>query len=163
MDDDRQVPEVATDKTGDTTADGPATTHDREAEPGAAGREDPDAGRLTGRRDLPDERRPGGHVRLPMQRIGELIPAAARHLGLEEELRAARARVTWEALVGERVPAAVGESRLVGIDGQALLVEVETPIVGQELRLRSADLLAAFRASPGGFAASSLRVRVRPG
>lgn len=123
---------------------------------------DPDAGRISGRRDLPDERRPGGHARLPMQRIGELIPAAARHLGLEEELRTARARATWEALVGERVPAAAGESRLVGIDGQALLVEVDTPIVGQELRLRSADLLAAFRASPGGFAASSLRVRVRP-
>ena len=170
MDDEREVA---------AAPDATAAARDREAEPDAAdatdatgdatgdanpnGREDRDAGRLTGRRDLPDERRPGGHARLPMQRIGELIPAAARHLGLEEELRTARARVTWEALVGERVPAAAGESRLVGIDGQALLVEVDTPIVGQELRLRSADLLAAFRASPGGFAASSLRVRVRPG
>ena len=128
-----------------------------------AGAEAPDDGRITGRRDLPDERRPGGHPRLPMQRIGELIPAAARHLGLEEELRTARARTTWEAIVGERVPAAAGESRLVGIDDAALLVEVDTPIVGQELRLRSADLLAAFRAAPGGFPASSLRVRVRHG
>jgi hypothetical protein len=124
---------------------------------------DRDAGRLAGRRDLPDERRPGGHPRLPMQRIGELIPAAARHLGLEEELRIARASATWLAIVGERVPAAAGESRLVGIDGSALLVEVDTPIVGQGLRLRSADLLAAFRAAPGGFPASSLRVRVRHG
>jgi hypothetical protein len=124
---------------------------------------DRDAGRLGGRRDLPDERRPGGHVRLPMQRIGELIPAAARHLGLEEELRTARARTTWDAIVGERVPAATGESRLVGIDGSDLLVEADTPIVGQELRMRSMDLLTAFRGSPGGFPATALRIRVRHG
>ena len=124
---------------------------------------DPDAGRLDGRRDLPDERRPGGHPRLPMQRIGELIPAAARHLGLEDELRTARARTTWDALVGERVPAAAGENRLVGIDGNDLLVEADSSIVGQELRMRSAELLGAFRGSPGGFAASSLRIRVRHG
>jgi hypothetical protein len=125
--------------------------------------EDRDLGRLDGRRDLADERRPGGHARLPMQRIGELIPAAARHLGLEEELRTARARTTWDAIVGERVPAASGESRLVGIDGSDLLVEADSPIVGQELRMRSADLLAAFRGSPGGFQAAALRVRVRHG
>ena len=98
-----------------------------------------------------------------MQRIGELIPAAARHLGLEDELRTARARTTWDALVGERVPAAAGENRLVGIDGNDLLVEADTPIVGQELRMRSAELLGAFRGSPGGFAASALRIRVRHG
>jgi Dna[CI] antecedent, DciA len=143
-----------------------------EAEPEALGnadaeteatQPDPDAGRLAGRRDLPDERRPGGHPRLPMQRIGELIPAAARHLGLDEELRTARARATWDALVGERVPAAAGENRLVGIDGNDLLVEADTPIVGQELRMRSGELLGAFRGSPGGFPASSLRIRVRRG
>jgi predicted nucleic acid-binding Zn ribbon protein len=98
-----------------------------------------------------------------MQRIGELIPAAARHLGLEEELRTARARSTWEAIVGERVPAAAGECRLMGLDGLALLVEVDSPMVGQELRLRSAVLLAAFRAAPGAPPATSLRIRVRPG
>ena len=98
-----------------------------------------------------------------MQRIGELIPAAARHLGLEDELRTARARTTWDALVGERVPAAAGENRLVGIDGNDLLVEADTPIVGQELRMRSAELLGAFRGSPGGFPASALRIRVRHG
>lgn len=146
--------------------DAPDDAPDAEADPDAEAATpdpDPDAGRLTGRRDLPDERRPGGHARLPMQRIGELIPAAARHLGLEDELRTARARTTWDALVGERVPAAAGENRLVGIDGNDLLVEADTPIVGQELRMRSAELLGAFRGSPGGFAASSLRIRVRHG
>jgi hypothetical protein len=138
-----------------------ATTDRNEGDDDLA--EDREHGRLDGRRDLTDERRPGGHARLPMQRIGELIPAAARHLGLEEELRTARARTTWDAIVGERVPAATGESRLVGIDGSDLLVEADTPIVGQELRMRSADLLAAFRGSPGGFQAAALRVRVRHG
>ena len=143
---------------------GPDDAHEPDdARRDATGGPDRDAGRLTGSRDLPDERRPGGHPRLPMQRIGELIPAAARRLGLEDELRTARARSIWEAIVGERVPAATGESRLVGLDGPALLVEVDSPMVGQELRLRSAELLAAFRAAPGGMPATSLRIRVRPG
>ena len=156
---------------GDTTRGSGRTDEDRalpapggvDGDPDHPTAGDPDAGRLTGRRDLPDARRPGGHPRLPMQRIGELLPAAARHLGLEEELRTARARSIWEAIVGERVPAAAGESRLVGLDGPALLVEVDSPMVGQELRLRSAELLAAFRTAPGGMPAASLRIRVRPG
>jgi hypothetical protein len=99
--------------------------------------------------------------RRPMERIGDLLPAAARELGLEAELRLARAGSTWDALVAERVPAATGASRLVGIEDDALLVEATLPIVGQELRLRSSELLEAFRTAPGGFSAAGLRVRVR--
>lgn len=99
--------------------------------------------------------------RRPMERIGDLLPAAARELGLEDELRLARATATWDALVAERVPAATGACRLVGLEAQALLVEADHPIVGQELRLRSSELLAAFRAAPGGFQAVGLRVKVR--
>ena len=43
-----------------------------------------------------------------MVRIGDLIPDAARGLGLEDELRLSRAMATFEALVAERVPAAAG-------------------------------------------------------
>jgi hypothetical protein len=96
-----------------------------------------------------------------MQRVGDLIPDAARRLGLDEELRLARAIATWNAIVAERVPAAAGATRLVRIDGFALLVEADAPIVGQELRMRSTELLAAFRASPGGLAASELRIGIR--
>ena len=99
--------------------------------------------------------------RAPMERIGDLLPAAARGLGLEAELRLARAGTTWEALVAERAPAATGSSRLVGIEADALLIEADEPIVAQELRLRSTELLEAFRAAPGGFPAHGLRVRVR--
>jgi len=97
----------------------------------------------------------------PMVRIGDLLPVAARELGLEAELRLARAGSTWDALVAERVPAATGACRLVGIEDDALLVEADQPIVGQEIRLRSSELLGAFRTAPGGFSATGLRVRVR--
>ena len=99
--------------------------------------------------------------RRPMQRLGDLIPDTARRLGLEDELRLARAIVTWSAIVAERVPPAAGSTRLVRIDGFALLVEVDAPIVAQELRLRSSELLAAFRSAPGGMAASELRIAMR--
>jgi hypothetical protein len=108
-----------------------------------------------------NDERGGRSRRRPMERIGELIPEAARRLGLEDELRLARAGATWDALVAERVPPAVGACRLVRAEGGVLLVEADAPIVGQELRLRSTELLAAFRSAPGGFSARELRVAVR--
>ena len=99
--------------------------------------------------------------RRPMARIGDLIPEAARRLGLEDELRAARAIATFAAIVAERAPAASGACRLVRLDGFSLVVETDAPIVAQELRLRGPELLAAFGAAPGGIRATELRVRVR--
>jgi hypothetical protein len=98
-----------------------------------------------------------------MRRIGELIPDAARALGLEDELRLARAMATFEAIVAERVPAAVGACRVVRIEGFAIEVEADAPIVAQELRLRSGELLAAFTTAPGGIGIRDLRVHVRRG
>lgn len=98
-----------------------------------------------------------------MERIGDLLPEAARHLGLEAEYRQARAASTWSALVGELVPAATGACRLLAVEAGALIVEADAPIVAQELRLRSSELLAAFATAPGGFRAAELRVRVRRG
>ena len=96
-----------------------------------------------------------------MQRLGDLIPDAAHRLGLDEELRLARAIATWAAIVAERVPPAAGSTHLLRIDGFVLLVEADSAIVAQELRLRSTELLAAFRAAPGGVASSELRVAIR--
>jgi hypothetical protein len=92
------------------------------------------------------------------QRVGELLPDAARHLGLEEELRLARATTTWDALVAERVPAAVGACRLVRIEPDAVVVAVDEPIVAAELRLRALELLGAFGAAPGGAKVRLLRL-----
>jgi hypothetical protein len=100
--------------------------------------------------------------RRPMVRLGELMPDAARALGLEDELRLSRAMATFEALVAERVPAAAGACRVARIEGFSLVVEADAPIVAQELRLRGSELLEAFAAAPGGMRARELRVRVRP-
>jgi len=101
--------------------------------------------------------------RRPMTRIGELLPDAARGLGLEDELRLSRAMATFEAIVAERVPPAAGSCRVIRLDGFALIVEADAPIVAQELRLRATELLAAFAASPAGIGARELRVHVRSG
>jgi hypothetical protein len=98
-----------------------------------------------------------------MTRIGDLMPSAARALGLEDELRLSRAIGTFEALVAERVPAAAGACRVIGLEGFALDVEVDAPIVAQEMRLRAPELLAAFAATPGGTGIREIRVRVRRG
>jgi hypothetical protein len=98
-----------------------------------------------------------------MTRLGELIPDAARSLGLEDELRLARAIATFEALVAERVPPAAGSCRVIRLEGFAIDVEADAPIVAQELRLRSSELLTAFAAAPGGVGVRELRVHVRRG
>jgi len=98
--------------------------------------------------------------RRPMIRIGDLLPDAARGLGLEDELRLSRAMSTFERLVAERVPAAAGSCRVTRIDGWTIVVEADAPIVAQELRLRTPELLAAFAASPAGVGAREIRVLV---
>lgn len=111
------------------------------------------------------ERRPserGTRPRSP-RRVGELLPAVASALGLEDELRMARAMASWERLVAERVPAAAGGTRLVEVGSGAIVVAAQEPIVAQELRLRAGELLEAFRTAPGGVRARELRVIVRRG
>ena len=98
--------------------------------------------------------------RRPMVRLGDLLPDAARGLGLEDELRLSRAMATFERLVAERVPAAAGACRVIRIDGFAIIAEADAPIVAQELRLRGPELLAAFAATPAGVGARELRVIV---
>ena len=104
---------------------------------------------------------PGPGRRRPMTRIGDLLPDAARRLGLEEELRRSRAIATFDAIVAERVPAAHGACRALRVEGETLVVQADAPIVAQELRLNARDLVAALRAAPGGVRLTELRVTVR--
>jgi hypothetical protein len=97
-----------------------------------------------------------------MRRIGDLLPTTAASLGLEEELRFARAMAGWERLVAELVPAAAGGTRLLAVRPTELVVSASAGIVAQELRLRSGELLAAFAAVPGGARVPELRVVIRP-
>lgn len=91
-------------------------------------------------------------------RVGDLLPEAARQLGLEGELRLARAIATWDALVAERVPPAAGACRLERLDVDAIVVAVDEPIVAAELRMRATELLEAFGAAPGGARVRFLRL-----
>jgi Dna[CI] antecedent, DciA len=96
-----------------------------------------------------------------MVRLGDLIPDAARALGLEDELRRSKAMASFEAIVAERLPSVAGACRVTHLEGFALDVEADAPIVAQELRLHQGELLAAFAASPGGLGVRQLRVHVR--
>jgi predicted nucleic acid-binding Zn ribbon protein len=98
-----------------------------------------------------------GRRRRP-DRIGDLLPEAARRLGLEDELRLARAITTWDALIAERVPPAVGACRLVGLERDTLVIEADEPIVAAELRMRALELLSAFATAPGGTSAHFIRL-----
>jgi predicted nucleic acid-binding Zn ribbon protein len=98
-----------------------------------------------------------GRRRRP-DRIGDLLPEAARQLGLEDELRLARAIATWDALVAEHVPPAAGACRLVRLEPEAIVVAADEPIVAAELRMRAVELLDAFAAAPGGARVRFLRL-----
>ncbi|HEY5486381.1 MAG TPA: DUF721 domain-containing protein [Candidatus Limnocylindrales bacterium] len=88
---------------------------------------------------------PGGRRRRPMEKLGELLPKTARRLGLDEPLELAAAMTAWQRVVEERVPAANGACRLLSLGRGAAIVEADAPIVAQEIRLRSPELLAALR------------------
>lgn len=106
-----------------------------------------------------DERRHRGP-----ERLGDLLPEAARQLGLEAELATAQAMAAWDEIVAARAPAAVGACRLRSLDRGVALIVADEAIVGQELRLRSPELLTALRAALRGTAAlpiRELRVAVR--
>ena len=100
--------------------------------------------------------------RRPMRRLGDLLPATAAALGLGDELRLARAMAAWDRIVSEHVPPAAGETRLIAIRGDELLVSATSGAVAAELPLRAPTLLGALAAAPNGIRARELRIAVRP-
>jgi hypothetical protein len=58
-------------------------------------------------------------------------------------------------------PAAHGACRAVAVEGTALVVEADAPIVAQELRMHALDLRDAFRAAPAGAPIEELRITIR--
>jgi hypothetical protein len=96
-----------------------------------------------------------------MQRISDLMPAAAAGLGLQGELRKARFVATFDAIVAELAPAAHGACRAMRIDGDTLVVEADAPIVGQEVLLHGSELAAAFSRAPAGAVVRQVRVAIR--
>jgi hypothetical protein len=100
--------------------------------------------------------------RRPMRRLGDVLPGVAASLGIEPQLQLSRQIAAWRRLVEEHVPAAAGDSELLSVQPPALVVSAASPIVAQELHLRSSALLEAFAASPEGVRLLELRVVGRP-
>lgn len=96
--------------------------------------------------ESPADDRPEGAPR-GMERLADLLPRIAREHGLEEQLDQARAAVAWDRIVADRVPAAVGACRLIDLRQDVATIEIDMPIVAQEIRLRTPELLAALRAT----------------
>jgi hypothetical protein len=115
--------------------DGPAADRDL-AGPDGAGR------RPTRPTDRDPDKKPRG-----LERLADLLPSTARTYGLEEQLEQARAASVWLSIVAERVPAAAGSCRLIDLRQGVATIEADEPIVAQEIRLRSLELLAALRAT----------------
>jgi hypothetical protein len=108
-----------------------------------ATRPGPEAGRAARR---PNSSDPDARLR-SMDRLADLLPGAARAFGLEDQLEQAGAAAAWQEIVAQRVPAAKGECRLIDLSQGVATIEADEPIIAQEIRLRSLELLAALRKS----------------
>jgi hypothetical protein len=82
-----------------------------------------------------------------MERLADLLPGAARQFGLEDQLEQAAAAAAWLEIITRTVPVARGECRLIGLSQGVATIEADEPIIAQEIRLRSPELLAALRKS----------------
>ncbi|HEX7491567.1 MAG TPA: DciA family protein [Candidatus Limnocylindrales bacterium] len=82
-----------------------------------------------------------------MERLADLLPSAARQFGLEDQLEQAGAAAAWLEIIARGVPAAKGGCRLVDLSQGVATIEADEPIIAQEIRLRSPELLAALRKS----------------
>ncbi len=105
---------------------------------------------------MSDPERPRGRF----EKLGDLLPAAARDLGLDDELLLAQTMTAWTRLVDERLPGASGACRLVSLDRGVATVVTSEQIVAQEIRLRAIELLGELRSSVGA-SVRELRVVVR--
>jgi hypothetical protein len=80
-----------------------------------------------------------------LERLADLLPQTVRQFGLEDQFDQARAAAAWLRVIEERVPAAVGSCRLTDLSLDIATIETDEPIVAQEIRLRSLELLTALR------------------
>jgi hypothetical protein len=95
-----------------------------------------------------------------MRRLSDLLPEAVAALGIADELVAATRGRSWDAVVAEVVPAAVGRCELAEVRPPELVVRAADAATAQELRLHGSALLAALGEEPGTAGVTELRVVV---
>ena len=94
--------------------------------------------------------------------IGGLLPAAARALGLEEELRRGRRATAFRELLVALAPHLAPDCALVSVEHGQMIVEASTPAAAQELHLRGREIAIAFATWPGGERTFGITARLGP-
>jgi predicted nucleic acid-binding Zn ribbon protein len=92
------------------------------------------------------------------RRVGAVLPRLLDELGFGAAHAAMRAQESWPAVVGA---AAAAHSQVEALRGRTLEVGVDTSVWGQQLQLRTGEILAALRELLGDDAPSELRFRLR--
>ncbi len=89
--------------------------------------------------------------------VGDLIGRVLGELGLDGVARSHEIGSKWEEVVGARVAA---HCRPLGLRGEVLEIEVDSPVWSQQLQLRKPELLAALDRTFGRNAPRELRFQV---
>jgi predicted nucleic acid-binding Zn ribbon protein len=89
--------------------------------------------------------------------VGDLIGQVLGDLGLDGVAKAHQIGARWEEVVGAQVAA---HCRPLGLRGDVLEVEVDSPVWSQQLQLRKPDLLRALERQFGADAPRELRFQV---
>lgn len=101
-------------------------------------------------------RRPGRRKGTPTA-FGDVVGQVLGDLGLEGVARAHRIGAVWEEAVGEQVAA---HCRPLGLRGEVLELQVDSPVWSQQLQLRKPELIAALKRVMGEDAPQELRFQV---
>lgn len=89
--------------------------------------------------------------------VGDLVGKVLHDLGLDGVARAHRLGTQWEGIVGAQVAA---HCRPLGLRGDVLELEVDSPVWSQQLQLRKPEILAALSQALGADAPRELRFQV---
>jgi len=89
--------------------------------------------------------------------LGEVVDRVLGELGLDGVARAHQIGACWEEAVGPQVAA---HCRPVGLRGEVLELQVDSPVWSQQLQLRKPELLAALERVLGARAPRELRFQV---
>jgi len=101
-------------------------------------------------------RRPGRRKGTPTA-VGDLVGTVLAELGLDGVAKAHRIGAQWEQIVGAQVAA---HCRPLGLRGDVLELQVDSPVWSQQLQLRKPELLAALGRALGSDAPRELRFQV---
>ena len=89
--------------------------------------------------------------------LGEIVDRVLGDLGLEGVARSHQIGACWEEAVGAQVAA---HCRPMGLRGEVLELEVDSPVWAQQLQLRKPELIAALQRLLGDRAPREFRFQV---